>query len=43
MNEKEKSSPNVSLGGKLNKQKGETSPDQLRYGKRDQSEGNNRK
>ena len=43
MDEKEKSIPNVSLKGKLNKQKGDTDAEQLRYGQKHGTEGSNRK
>jgi hypothetical protein len=43
MQEKETRFPNVSLKGKLNKQKGDTDPEQLRYGQKNQTEGSNRK
>lgn len=43
MNEKEKSFSNVSLKGKLNKQKGDTSAEQLRYGQKTQTDSSNRK
>lgn len=43
MNEKTESFPNVSLGGKINKQKGETDSGHLRYGQKGNNENKNRK
>ena len=43
MDEKEINIPNVSLKGKLNRQKGEKEAEQLRYGQKSQTEGRNRK
>ncbi|MFS0636012.1 hypothetical protein AB1K84_08905 [Mesobacillus foraminis] len=43
MNEKEESFPNVSLGGKINKQKGETDSGHLRYGQNGKKDGKSRK
>lgn len=43
MREKETSFPNVSLGGKFNKQKGEKSPGLLRYREKEQSDSNHKK
>ena len=43
MDEKEINIPNVSLKGKLNRQKGEKEAEQLRYGQQSQTDGRNRK
>ena len=43
MDEKEINIPNVSLKGKLNRQKGEKEAEQLRYGQKSQTEDRNRK
>ena len=43
MDEKEINIPNVSLKGKLNRQKGEKEAEQLRYGQKSQTAGRNRK
>ncbi|WP_285228878.1 hypothetical protein [Mesobacillus foraminis] len=43
MNEKEESFPNVSLGGKINKQKGETDSGHLRYGQNEKKDSKSRK
>jgi hypothetical protein len=43
MDEKEINIPNVSLKGKLNRQKGEKEAEQLRYGQKSQTDGKNRK
>jgi len=43
MDEKEINIPNVSLKGKLNRQKGEKEAEQLRYGQKQQTDGNNTK
>jgi hypothetical protein len=43
MDEKEINIPNVSLKGKLNRQKGEKEAEQLRYGQKSQTDGRSRK
>lgn len=43
MDEKEINIPNVSLKGKLNRQKGEKEAEQLRYGQKSQTDGRDRK
>ena len=43
MDEKEINIPNVSLKGKMIKQKGEKAAEQLRYGQKSQTDGRNRK
>jgi hypothetical protein len=43
MKEKKDSYPNVSLGGKLSKQKGERDSGQLRYAQNDLPNGGNKK
>lgn len=40
MNENIKAYPNVTLKGKLNKQKGEVDAGQIRYGQNNQTKGN---
>jgi hypothetical protein len=40
MNEKKQFSPNVGLKGKLNKQKGESVAEELRYGQKHQTDDN---